>query len=261
MSLQSIYESSEQIPDGVKDHYKEQSDGSYKLQLEGGVKTQGDIEKIKKTLEKEREERISLQQKLSSFPDDFDPDKWDKLKHIDPENYNGDGKNETQIRNEVIDEYKPKIKELENKLQQKEEKFKNTLKRDAVQQALIEAGVTNKIRLEDATDRIMRSRDIEVREDEENGTYNVLAGSLRDPVDEFVKEWANTEEGKYYVSAGNNSGGGSNNNGPSDSNTGENPWADGSINYTKQAKIIRENPQKAEKLASEAGKTLQLSQQ
>lgn len=260
MSLKSIYESADQIPEAVKEHYSEQSDGSYKLQLEGGVKTQGDIQRIQKTLEKEREQRQELQQRLSNVPNDFDADKWERLKHIDPENMNGDGKDESKIRNEVIDEYKPKIRELEQKLEEKENKFKNTLKRDAVQSALIEAGVTNKIRLEDATDRIMRSRDIEVQEAEDGDTYKVLAGSLRDPVEEFISDWANTEEGKYYVSAGNNSGGGSNNNGPSDSGADENPWAEGSINYTKQAQIIRQDKERAKKMANEAGKKLDLQE-
>src|SRR5690625_451166 len=82
--LKPVY-SADELPEGLKDYYTEQSDGSFKINLEGGVKTQADVDRAMGAMEKQKKLRIELEKKLSEFPEDFDAERWDKLKDFDPD--------------------------------------------------------------------------------------------------------------------------------------------------------------------------------
>lgn len=72
------------------------------------------------------------------------------------------------------------------------------------------------------------------------------------PLAEYLTEWAQTDQGKAFVSASNNSGGGANG-GASNPST-KNPWARETRNLTEQAKILQSDPQLAAQLKAAAGR-------
>lgn len=76
------------------------------------------------------------------------------------------------------------------------------------------------------------------------------------PLADFVKEWAGSDAGKTFVSAGGNSGGGASGGKGAGGGDGANPWAKDSFNLTKQSELYSTNPTQARALAAEAGVTL-----
>ncbi|HPE48709.1 MAG TPA: hypothetical protein PLR76_09935 [Hyphomonas sp.] len=73
------------------------------------------------------------------------------------------------------------------------------------------------------------------------------------PLADFVKTWAATDEGKAFIING-SSGGDANGSGKGGSgDDGDNPWAPGKVNLTKQGEIFRKDPARAKALAAAAG--------
>lgn len=72
------------------------------------------------------------------------------------------------------------------------------------------------------------------------------------PVKEYVKMWAETQEGKAFVAAPANGGGGQFSAKTSGVAGGKNPWSKGSINLTEQMRIMKQNPVLAETLKRSA---------
>lgn len=70
------------------------------------------------------------------------------------------------------------------------------------------------------------------------------------PLAEALKEWTGSDEGKAFISAP--TGGSGPAKGGKGGYSGENPFAEGSINLTKQAAVIKENPELAEQMKAEA---------
>lgn len=67
---------------------------------------------------------------------------------------------------------------------------------------------------------------------------------------EFVSSWAAQDEGKAFVKAPDNSGGGANGDNKPGGAQSQNPWVTG--NLTDQGNMIRENPEMANSLKSQA---------
>lgn len=279
MSLKAIYKTEEEIPEGLAEHYTEQADGSYKIKLEGGVKTQADIDRVKASLEKERDTNEELTKKLSKYPDDFDPDKWDKVKDIDPDNPPSGGKidpkDEAAFNKAVSEAVREKERELKDKLDKeyeaKEEKLKEKettllerFKKDWIKQKLAEKyGFNDPKRLRwllldietgELPDLKRAIDSIEVTED--NGDMRIVGGDLKDPDGalEVLERVASKDVVKDYKPASDNSGGGASNNGAaSKSEANKLKKEDGSLNITAAGKMYRENPEKAKSLMRQAG--------
>lgn len=75
------------------------------------------------------------------------------------------------------------------------------------------------------------------------------------PLADAIKLWAESDDGKPFILAGNSGGGAPGGRGGKDS--GPNPFKAGStFSITEQTRIFREDPEKAKRLASEAGVSL-----
>lgn len=246
-TLKISYDNQEDIPEGLSDYYQEQ-DGKFILQAEG-MKTQNDVDRVKAGIEAEREKRIELQKKVDAIPDDFDAEKWESVKHLDPESIPDASKINEKIA-EVENRWKDKVSTAESEKADLQEKFKNTLIEKELTESLVEQGVDNKVRLEDAVTRIRNKHKPDLKE--EDGKFKVIVGSLQEELPSFVKDWAASDEGKYYVTAKDNSGGGSNNQGGGEGPK-INPYKQDSWNVTEQGKIEESDPAEAKRLAAQAG--------
>lgn len=73
------------------------------------------------------------------------------------------------------------------------------------------------------------------------------------PVAEYLKAWAKTDEGKNYIASGSTGGGASGGgNGGGDAN----PWAKETWNMTEQGRLYRANPERARAMARAHGHVL-----
>lgn len=90
-------------------------------------------------------------------------------------------------------------------------------------------------------------------ETDDNGNVQPVIETELGPQDpkSYIKEWAASEEGRVYVQ-GNQGSGAKGTNGSGGS--GPNPWQSDQWNTTEQARIAREDPEKAKRLARAAGK-------
>ena len=71
------------------------------------------------------------------------------------------------------------------------------------------------------------------------------------PLADAIKEWAETDQGKFFTQAPDNHGGGAQ--GGSNNGAGQaNPWAKETFNLTKQGEILNRDPELAERLKASA---------
>ena len=116
--------------------------------------------------------------------------------------------------------------------------------------ALTEAGVTNPVMLKAAA-AMLRANKIDIAVDGDARVAKIGDKSLGD----FVKAWAQGDEGKAFVAAPGNAGGGARGNGGQGGGA-VNPWAKDTFNMTAQGKLFNENPTLARSMAAEHGVTL-----
>lgn len=279
-SLKATYETKEEIPSGLEQYYKEQADGSFKISLEGGVKTQADVDRVKEALKKQRDINEDLEKSMSDLPKDFDAEKWDKLKDLDPDNLPSGGKldpdDEKEFNKRVSEAVREKerdIKEANKKvleqqqeeLRKKEEKLLDRYKKDWVKSKLAEKyGFTDPKRLRwflldienDELPDMKRAMDsIDVIE--EDGGLKIVGGDLKDPdgAVEVLERIASKDVVKDYKPASDNTGGSAANNGTGVGDAGVKKLKkeDGTLNITEAGRLYRENPEKAKSMIKQAG--------
>lgn len=276
-SLKATYSSETDIPEGLAGFYNKQADGSYKINLDGGVKTQADVDRVNDALEKERNLRIEADKNVAKYKD-VDLEKWEKVKDIDPDRKPVEGdKTEEEIRKELSKEYRQKEQDLEDKFKKREEelegkvteatsKAQNTIKENWQRKMLSEKyGFTDPRRLNALMLEIKHGTDPEfskirkqfesIEVEEDGDKFKVVGGTVKDEQGaiEVLEEISKNEISKHYKPASDNSGGGAHNNG-GNNEVKENPFKIGEHhNVTKQSQIINDNPEQARKLAKEAG--------
>lgn len=249
----TVYSSKEEIPEGLEDYYTER-DGTFRFNA-NDYETDEEIQGLRKALREERDTVSELQNQLKGLPDDFDAEKWDALKHIDPDDVNSKG-DEALLKQidslkEQVSSLKDKVKAKESEVEEIGNQYKNTIARSKVQSALAAAGVTDEILLETATDRVMSKQRVNTVEEED--VLAVKIGDLDKAPEEWAKGWVETDEGKRFATAPENYGGGSRNNGKVDSIDGDNPFDMENPNRTRQQAIMNKDRKKAKKMAQLAG--------
>jgi len=182
-------------------------------------------------------------------PDD-DPDDNADPKKKKKENNSNALKNQFEARiTNMTTKHEKLVKEKDDKINELSGTINRLIIDDGLTKALVEVGVDK--RFMKASHALLRSQ---VTVTNEDGEYKaIVETSDGGPValTDFVKGWAETEEGKAFIipAEGAGAGGGKRSGGF----TGSNPWKTETRNLTEQAKILRENPKLAERLKKEAG--------
>lgn len=275
MGKLTVYSSKEEIPESLREFYIEKGD-EFVPNVEG-VKTQGDIDRINKALNKEREANEELTKQISKYKD-VDLDKWEKVKDLDPDNLptgkdiDEDSKEfqaavakavrekEKEYKDELEGEYKSKLSEVE----QKEQTIVQDYKEGWIKQQLSEQfGFSDPKRLRWLMLDIKAGQHPELKKkldtlnvEFEGERPKVIGGSLKDAEGavEVLENIASSDVSKDYKPASDNSGGGTPPNGGGGGSIKENPFKQGDhYNVTKQSQIIRKDKAKAKQLAKEAG--------
>lgn len=279
MGLKAIYQTKEEIPEGLPDHYKEQADGTYKLDLEGDFKTQDDVDRAMAAMEKQKNQRIELQKELDKFKD-VDLQKWEKVRDLDPDNLPTGGtidpKDEQAFNRKVAEAVREKERELKeasdeilrkekDKLQQKEKSLLDRFKKDWIKNKLAEKhGFSDPKRLRwfmqdiesDVLPEFKRAiESIEVIN--EDGNMKIVGGDLKDPdgAIETLDRIATKDVVKDYKPASDNAGGDAGNNGHAGNKAELQKLKkeDGSLNLTEAGRLYRESPDKAKSMMRQAG--------
>lgn len=201
--LKTVIESLDGINDAIKPFYAEQ-DGKFHLQIEG-VREHPDVlnlvnayERVKEDLKTAKTERDQAKARADSLPEDFDAEKWAKLKDGKPDEA-ALVKLRQQLESER-DEWKAKYETATETARQ------NALARDLTD-ALSSVGVTNAAFVKAA--RAMLSDGVKIGED---GKPFVETDMGPMALADHVKRWA-AGEGKPFVDPGQGGGGKGNNGG------------------------------------------------
>jgi len=240
MALQTVLDTLDGVDDALKAHYAEKDD-KFILQI-SGVDNHPDVANLKSAYERTkadrdaaRTERDAAKALAQDFPQDFDLKKWEKLK---------DGKADEaaliQLRQTLEaerDDWKGKFETAQGT------SLKNALERDLTD-ALNAAGVTNPAYAKAA--RMLLADGVKVGDDGKPFVDTDM-GPLG--VVEHVARWA-AGEGKDFVKqpTGIDATGGK-----SGKPSGDNPWKSETRNLTRQAEILKTDPQAAAQMRAAAG--------
>ena len=197
MGLSTVIETTEGLNEALIPYYTEK-DGKFHLQIDG-IREHPDVLNLKVAYEREKEdaktlkaERDTLKSQTKALPDDFDPEKWEKLK---------DGKPDEAALVALRQELEGEISELQGKLTASQEASRrNALDRDLTD-ALTANGVTNPTFAKAA--RTMLADSVKVGED---GKPFVETDMGPMALGEHVKRWT-SGDGKDFVDPGTGGGG------------------------------------------------------
>lgn len=213
MAYKVHYDSKEDIPEALREFFVENGEG-YKFDADD-YETDAEVVNLKKTLNKERDNAKEFKNTLNNYPDDFNADKWDSVKHIDPENINNEGdealKSQISSLQDTNTNLKDKVGSLETSLTEQKDFNKNNYQKAAIKDALVGAGVTNEVLLDSALNWIQGNERVNTTE-ADNG-YKTTLGDMDKAPKEFAQKFVTTDVGKNFATAANNHGGGSRNNG------------------------------------------------
>lgn len=200
--LKLNYENKSDIPTGLEQYYAEK-DGVFALQAEG-VKTDADVSALKDALDKERGLRRDAEKKAKEYeskysllPDDFNVDEYNRLKDTN----RGDDIDARlkEQRERITAQFEKEKAQLASALEEKESLIKTHILDSSIQRAINEANVAKQFA--PAVEAMFKNKaTIE--------GSNVFLEEM--PVGDFFKEWANSDEGKHFIAASQNTGGGSN---------------------------------------------------
>jgi uncharacterized small protein (DUF1192 family) len=242
MALQTVLETLDGVDDALKPFYAEAGE-KFVLQIEG-VDLHPDVANLKSAYERTkadrdaaRAERDAAKALAQDFPDDFDLKKWEKLKDGRP-----DEAALVQLRQTLEaerDDWKGKYEQEQGRA------LKSALERDLTD-ALNAAGVVNPTYAKAA--RMILADGVKIGE---NGQPFVETDMGPLGIADHVKRWA-AGEGKDFVRPpqGIDAKGGKDGQAK-----GENPWKPETRNLTRQAEILKTDPQSAALLRAAAGIT------
>jgi hypothetical protein len=274
MKLKAVVDSLESVDEKFRELYTEfdAGEGNMKFRLNvDGLPEHPDAKALKNAHDRTKQRVKDLQaeldeakEKAEQLPEDFDADLYERAV---TEGVGGgkEPKDAEQIRKEAADAATKRAEEkaakeidkLSVRAETAETRLHNMIKRQAIDEALEENNITDPALRKGA--RALLLPLIEVHEDEGELVALAKDPSVGDtiPVAEHVKAWAQTDEGKAYVSARESAGGGASGGGKGGTGTPgstDNPWKKGdSFNVTRQAQLRREDPERAAQLMREAG--------
>lgn len=200
MALKTVLETLEGVDDALQSFYTE-TDGKFILQIDG-VDNHPDVSNLKSAYERTkadrdaaRAERDAAKKLAADFPEDFDAEKWAKIK---------DGKPDEAALIKLRQTLEAERDDWKGKFEAASQtSLRNALDRDLTD-ALQEAGVTNPAFAKAA--RTMLASDVKIGDD---GKAVVETDMGPMALAEHVKRWAATE-GKPFVTppSGGGAGGG-----------------------------------------------------
>ena len=269
MTLVAVYNNESDIPETLKQEYKEK-DGKWYLDLDDSIRIHTTIAPLQNTLTTLKAEKATLSSKVNTLtakiqglPDDFDPAKYqDIVTELEAlkKDPNRDKNTEEKLQ-QAREQYEQRIRNIEaSSVTKLAEKDAEIAKRDGVitklvvddglTKSLVDVGVGKEFLK--ASGAMLKSS-VKVVVNEDTGEYSpVVETDLGEvPLTQFVENWSKSDEGKPFIK--NPAGGGAGGSGDKSKGNEINPWKAESRNLTEQGKILKEDRVKAERLMKAAG--------
>lgn len=257
MKLKAFVEKLDDVPEAFRDCYVEVTIDDktiFKLNVEG-IESHPDTKRLANALDRQKIDNRDLKSKLEAanaklddLPEDFDADEYRRLKET-----GGKHPSEDEITQRVTDrlerKHKPELEKVTSERDALKVEVETRERRDALTTSLTSAGVTDPTYLKAAMALLSPKVKVEVVDGKYVATAEDDVGTI--PVAEFIKDWADTDEGKAFIGP-RDSGGGGAGGGRAPINTGE--FTRENFNYTKFAQLKKENPAKAREVAKACGK-------
>lgn len=256
MSLKTILDSLDDLPDVLKAEYKE-VDGKFVLDIEG-IDAHPAVVNLKTAHERQKTANKTLQTdltaaktRLEGLPDDFDADAYEALQA------QAEGKAPAKTDEQVAQVRAQLEKKHNAELAKKDERInaltgavtKATID-DGLSKALDEAGIDPAFK--PGAMALLKSKGA-VKLVEEDGAFKATVETDMGPMPlgGYVKDWSGSDEGKIYVKkpTGGDAPGG---NGQKFT---DNPFDPKNPNRTKQQELIVANDAKARQMAQAVGVT------
>lgn len=250
--MKFIYDTEAEIPASLKDHYKQNGDGKWELQVEGAV-PKGKVDEF-------RNKNIALQQEIDGMKakfKDIDPEKWNEYKAAADDLATGKAIKKDGFEEAVNKRVEAMKTDLETKLKAEQDartKAEADLTNLRLDHALRDVGSKRGIRKEAVNDLLLRGRQSLKFEDGKLIAYDEAGqkryGATGDPM--TADEWADDllKNAPHLFEP--NKGGGAPGSGNGPAFTGPNPWKADTRNITEQMKIRRKDPKLADKLEAAA---------
>lgn len=274
MALKAVVDDLDSVDEAFRGEYVER-DGKFYLDFaDDSIKMHtailplaNSLVNVKKERDKARADLTAANAKLTALPADFDVDAYNRLmadekeREKDP-NYKP-GVDHTAHLQRQKQQYEQRIANMERthaetlaakekEIQERDNLITKSLVDDGLNRALTEAGVTNPVHLK--ASRAMLKDSVKVVRDEETGERRAVVETDLGPtpIDQFVGNWAKSDEGKTFVQKP--TGGGADGGKPTKSAEG-NPWDPAKPNLTQQGIILKADKARAERLMRAAGKS------
>lgn len=249
--MKFLYDTEAEVPASLKDHYKQNAEGKWELQVEGAV--------AKSKVEEFRNKNIELQKELDATKakyKDVDPEKWGDYKAAYDDVQTGKAIKKEGFEEAVAKRVEAMKADMETKLKAEQEaraKAEGDLTTLRLDHALRDAGNKRGIRKEAVNDLLLRGRQSLKFEDGKLIAYGddgqKRYGANGDPM--TADEWADDllknaphlfEPNKGQGAPGSGTPG----------HTGPNPFKKESWNLTEQMKLRKKDATLADKLAKAA---------
>lgn len=278
--LQSIVDNLDDVEEGHRDLYKEVTikgaDGKPKKVFEVNLTGDRDgmtwVAPLKNAHERQKAENATLKEENATLkgthvevPEGFSTDEWNRLVAVDEAVKKGDDPekkraHEAEVQSikamheQAIQRVKTKadadLKGKDEKIGKLESALRTRVVHDDLTKALIESGVDKKY-LKGA--RALLTQSIKVKGEGGDMTAYVETDLGETAISEFVPQWAQSEEGKLYVTQAKGSDGTGSDTRKGGGNLDANPWSKANWNTTVQAQVWKGDAAKADRLAKAAG--------
>lgn len=277
MALKALLDNIDDLAPEVAGEYEEKEiDGKkvFVLSVEG-VESHPRVKALKSAHDRQKEdnrklkqEKSDLETKLKDFPEEFTLDEWHRLQaldDVDPNDPDAEKKRKEKQDERLATakrQFEQQITTLKQQLDDEKAAHDTTRSTERslrandnaereLSEALTKAGV--KPSLVRAAKALLRN-DVK-HEIEEDGSLRIFVHTdLGDhSVEEYVSNWAKSDEGKDFVVPPSGGGAGGNGRNQGGADLKDNPFTQQFWNKTQQSQMARVDASKAERLAKSAG--------
>ena len=221
MSLPILVEDQTKLPEGYTDNYVEQENGSFLLDVEG-VDNHPDVHGLKTSLQKQKTDREKLRTERDSLltyskliPEGMTTDELQTaLEKFKAGDGDGDGKEDGKddasaklnlLRETLEKKFKTELGERDTTITKKDSTIRRLIVETALSSALTKNKVTNPAFQKAA--KTLLAPNVKISENDKGDFVGMVDTDMGEvTVEQYVKDWANGDEGFSFVEGNTGSG-------------------------------------------------------
>lgn len=235
MPLSAVIAALDNVEAAHRDLYAETEDGRFILDIDGDISGHPAVTPLENAYRKEQDKRKRQGREL------------DALKVKISTDTNPDGEARDVLRGAT---HKRDLEAAANQAARYRSALESTLVDAALTNALVEARIAPPFM---KAAKAMHRANFTVVEGDDGFQVVGDGSDGNQDASAYIAAWAGSAEGRAFIAAPRNGGGAANGSGAAGART-PNPWRDESFNRTEQARIARDDPALAKRLARAAGR-------